>query len=338
MARAKRMSLDELESVRSALLRCGGVAFKRMCPRPDCHSVVVKHGDKVVCLTCGWYRHARSWGDREVPFSASQALEGSRASYRAMTSFVDPGRWSLLAKRAKKRGDRAAAKRFGQIERELSARCRQPAPPTAQLSGCVPAAKIAGPTGTLQLCYSPKLDDRAPEVLIYTDGGCEPNPGPGGWAAILWSQGHELELAGGDRQTTNNRMELTAALQGLRALTRPSRVTILTDSQYLFNGVTDWITKWSRNGWLRNGEPIPNRDLWQVLARECMKHQTSWLWIRAHRGQAENERCDRLARQLLGQPSSDPLGTVQHRQRRQRTEAPPKLAGVPTAPVWLPAQ
>lgn len=148
------------------------------------------------------------------------------------------------------------------------------------------------------------MDDAAPEVEIWTDGGCKPNPGPGGWAALLRSGGHERELTGGEAATTNNRMELTAAAMALEALTRPCRVALHTDSQYVRNGITRWHTGWVRRNW-RNaaGDPVANMDLWKRLLAAEKPHQVDWRWVRGHAGNPENERVDALAtaaREKLG--------------------------------------
>jgi ribonuclease HI len=135
-------------------------------------------------------------------------------------------------------------------------------------------------------------------VEIFCDGACSGNPGPGGYGAILRYGGHEKELRGGARETTNNRMELSAAIEALRLLTRPCAVTVTTDSQYLVKGITEWISGWRRNGW-RNSkkEPVLNRDLWEQLLVVTEKHSVQWKWVRGHAGHAENERCDQLARE-----------------------------------------
>jgi len=182
--------------------------------------------------------------------------------------------------------------------------------------------------------HIPKLPPDAPRVLIYTDGGCEPNPGPGGWAAILWTEGAELELAGGETHTTNNRMELTAALEGLRALKRPSRVTVITDSQYVFYGMTDWITSWSKKNWKRKGGKVLNVDLWKELVRAALEHETYWAWTRGHAGQPENERCDQLAKRMIEEQKQ--ARASEHRARRKRKGTLPSIEAEPTAPVWFP--
>jgi len=143
-----------------------------------------------------------------------------------------------------------------------------------------------------------------PVVEAWTDGGCKPNPGPGGWGAILRWKGHEKELSGAERETTNNRMELTAAIAALEALKRPSRVVIHTDSEYLRNGVTRWVSGWVRNNW-RNAsrEPVANMDLWQRLLEAAKRHEVEWRWVRGHSGDPMNERADALAtaaRESLG--------------------------------------
>jgi ribonuclease HI len=133
-------------------------------------------------------------------------------------------------------------------------------------------------------------------VTIFTDGACLGNPGPGGWAAILRCNGTERELSGYDPATTNNRMELQAAIEGLVALTEPCEVDLYTDSQYLRNGMNDWLAKWKRNGWrTADKKPVKNVDLWQRLDGLVPSHQVRWHWVRGHDGHPENERCDELA-------------------------------------------
>lgn len=136
----------------------------------------------------------------------------------------------------------------------------------------------------------------AATVEVWTDGGCKPNPGPGGWAAILRFRGSERELSGGDLATTNNRMELTAATKALLALTRPCRVVLHTDSEYVRNGVTRWHTGWVRRNW-RNaaGDPVANMELWRALLDAAKQHEIEWKWVRGHAGDVMNERADRLA-------------------------------------------
>jgi ribonuclease HI len=135
------------------------------------------------------------------------------------------------------------------------------------------------------------------EVVIYTDGACSGNPGPGGWGAVLRWNGTEKELHGSDPQTTNNRMELMAAIQALEALNRPSRVMLHTDSTYLLNGITKWITGWQRNGWRTAAKkPVKNEDLWRRLVAAMDGHEISWMWVKGHAGEEGNERADALAR------------------------------------------
>jgi ribonuclease HI len=139
-----------------------------------------------------------------------------------------------------------------------------------------------------------------PQVTIYTDGACSGNPGPGGWGALLrtvTSTGtHEKELSGGEAQTTNNRMELTAALQALQALKQPCQVDLYTDSEYLKRGVTEWMAGWRRRGWKRKEGELANADLWQALDQAIQRHQINWHWVRGHTGHRDNERVDELAR------------------------------------------
>jgi ribonuclease HI len=133
-------------------------------------------------------------------------------------------------------------------------------------------------------------------VEAFTDGACRGNPGPGGWGVLLRFDGRERELSGGERDTTNNRMELTAAIEALRALSRPCRVRITTDSQYVRQGVTEWVKRWQANGWkTAQRKPVKNQDLWRELAALATRHEVAWHWVRGHSGHAENERADALA-------------------------------------------
>lgn len=135
-------------------------------------------------------------------------------------------------------------------------------------------------------------------VEVFTDGACLGNPGPGGWAALLRSGGHEKLFAGGEDATTNNRMELFAAIAALEALNRPCAVTLTTDSQYVRQGIEEWVPRWRVNGWrTANKQPVKNQDLWERLARAAARHQVRWHWVRGHAGHAENERVDRAARE-----------------------------------------
>ncbi|KXW56668.1 MAG: ribonuclease HI [Betaproteobacteria bacterium] len=134
------------------------------------------------------------------------------------------------------------------------------------------------------------------KVEIYTDGACRGNPGPGGWGALLTYQGHEKALSGGENQTTNNRMELMAVIQALQALQRGCDVTIHTDSQYVKNGMTQWIFNWKKNGWkTADRKPVKNADLWQQLDQLVQQHTVQWLWVKGHSGHPGNERADQLA-------------------------------------------
>lgn len=141
-------------------------------------------------------------------------------------------------------------------------------------------------------------ENDARSVEIFCDGACSGNPGPGGYGAILRYGGHVKELSGGSKETTNNRMEMTAAIEALRQLTRPCQVVITTDSQYLVKGMTEWIAGWQRKGW-RNSkkEPVLNKDLWEILLSLTKPHSVQWKWVRGHAGHVENERCDQLARE-----------------------------------------
>ena len=135
-------------------------------------------------------------------------------------------------------------------------------------------------------------------VEIATDGACKGNPGPGGWGAIIRSGTRERELSGGEKLTTNNRMELTAAIEGLNALKRPCHVVLSTDSRYVMDGLTKWIKGWQKNGWKTAAkQPVKNADLWQALETETETHEIAWRWIKGHAGHDSNERADELARQ-----------------------------------------
>ncbi len=134
------------------------------------------------------------------------------------------------------------------------------------------------------------------QVIIFTDGACKGNPGPGGWGALLQYKGKSRELYGGERNTTNNRMELLAVIRALEALTKPVSVRVTTDSQYVKNGITQWIHNWKRNGWRTAGkQPVKNADLWRRLDKLVAKHDMAWAWVKGHSGHPENERADRLA-------------------------------------------
>ena len=134
-------------------------------------------------------------------------------------------------------------------------------------------------------------------VIIHTDGSCLLNPGPGGWAAILQWQGNERELVGSEPDTTNNRMELTAAIRALDAVTRAMTIDLHTDSRYVMNGVQDWMSRWKANGWKTAAKkPVANQDLWQQLDAVVTNHDVRWHWVKGHAGNSLNERCDNLAR------------------------------------------
>jgi ribonuclease HI len=141
---------------------------------------------------------------------------------------------------------------------------------------------------------------RPPRVEIFTDGACRGNPGPGGWAAILRSGGHEKEIFGGDPATTNNRMELMAAIKALEALKKRSHVTLYTDSRYVMDGLQQWLPRWKANGWkTADKKPVKNADLWRALDEAAQRHDIVWRWVEGHSGHAENERADLLARSAI---------------------------------------
>jgi ribonuclease HI len=180
-----------------------------------------------------------------------------------------------------------------------------------------PKSEILNPKPTPPLCEdtlsptqirNPKSEIRnLEEVEIFTDGACSPNPGPGGWGAILRYGKIEKELSGFAPRTTNNRMELTAVVGALRAIKRPCHLTIHTDSQYLKNGITSWIHLWKRNGWKTSaGTPVKNKDLWVALDQESQRHAIEWNWVKGHAGHPENERCDQLARSAIRENVANP--------------------------------
>jgi ribonuclease HI len=143
-------------------------------------------------------------------------------------------------------------------------------------------------------------EDNNTAVEIFTDGACSGNPGPGGWAAILRSGKHEKEIFGGEILTTNNRMELMAAIKGLDALKKPSTVRLYTDSRYVMDGLTRWLPRWKKNGWKTSDKkPVKNDDLWRALDHAASRHEVAWRWVQGHAGHLENERADALARSAI---------------------------------------
>jgi ribonuclease HI len=142
-------------------------------------------------------------------------------------------------------------------------------------------------------------------VEIFSDGACRGNPGPGGWGALLRYKGHEKLLSGGEAHTTNNRMEMMAAIQALESLRRPCKVRVTTDSQYLHKGITEWLAGWKRRGWKTAGKkPVKNADLWERLDQALARHEVEWHWVRGHSGHPENERADQLATQAIDKLSN----------------------------------
>jgi ribonuclease HI len=147
------------------------------------------------------------------------------------------------------------------------------------------------------------------DVVVYTDGACKGNPGPGGWGALLIAGEHRKELYGGEAVTTNNRMELTAAIEALAALKRPCRVRLYTDSQYVRKGITEWLPQWKRRGWkTADKKPVKNADLWLLLEAQIGHHEVEWHWVRGHAGDPGNERADELANE--GIRALRPVGRV----------------------------
>ncbi|HEY7321498.1 MAG TPA: ribonuclease HI [Candidatus Binatia bacterium] len=137
-------------------------------------------------------------------------------------------------------------------------------------------------------------------VVIFTDGACRKNPGPGGWAAVLMYQGQQKVLSGSALNTTNNRMEMMAAIEGLNALKRPCAVELFTDSEYLKKGIQSWLPRWKTRGFLTiDGQPVKNQDLWQKLEEAARRHKVEWKWVRGHAGNPMNELCDRLAKEAI---------------------------------------
>ena len=138
------------------------------------------------------------------------------------------------------------------------------------------------------------------KITIYTDGACSGNPGPGGWAAILRWNGQEKEISGGEKPTTNNRMELKAAIEGLNALKAQSSVVLYTDSRYVMEGLTKWLPRWKANGWkTANKKPVKNEDLWRMLDEAAARHEIDWQWVEGHSGDEGNEQADALARAAI---------------------------------------
>jgi ribonuclease HI len=139
-------------------------------------------------------------------------------------------------------------------------------------------------------------------VVIYTDGACSGNPGPGGWGSVLLFNGHRRELSGGDAETTNNRMEMMAVIRALEALKRPCEVIVHTDSTYVMKGMTEWLEQWKKRNWKTSAKkPVKNVELWQELERAIRRHQVHWKWVKGHSGVPENERADELAREAIPQ-------------------------------------
>ncbi|MBM4269473.1 MAG: ribonuclease HI [Deltaproteobacteria bacterium] len=180
-------------------------------------------------------------------------------------------------------------------ERDLRARSARPS--ASELRGRkLHAAQPREGGGRVPLGDSPAPLSFDKFVRLYTDGSCHGNPGPGGWAAILDHRGHRRELTGAEAATTNNRMELRAVIEGLRALTEPCEVEVWTDSRYVVDGMKSWLAAWKARGWKTAGkQPVKNEDLWRALDAEAARHRVTWHWVRGHDGHVENERADTLA-------------------------------------------
>ena len=151
-------------------------------------------------------------------------------------------------------------------------------------------------------------------VIMYTDGACSPNPGFGGWAAVILEGDQKRHVKGGTVETTNNRMELQAAIEGLRSLAEPSRVKLYTDSKYVKSGITSWLAQWERRGWKTQGKtPVKNQDLWQELSGLTKRHDVEWKWVRGHNGDPLNEECDQLAQAETGRQKQMTIGNAKER-------------------------
>lgn len=158
------------------------------------------------------------------------------------------------------------------------------------------------------------MEPALPQVIIHTDGGCLGNPGVGGWAAVLESRGRRKEISGGEPATTNNRMELRAAIEALGHLKKPCTVEMHTDSQYVRNGITKWLAGWKKNGWkTASKQRVKNEDLWSSLDAAAQRHQVSWHWVKGHAGHDDNERCDQLC--------GEAMDTVKKQHTRQQLDA-----------------
>ena len=167
-----------------------------------------------------------------------------------------------------------------------------------------------------------------PHVVVYTDGGCDPNPGPGGWGAVLVYKLKTHELSGAERVTTNNRMELTAAIKALETLTKSCDVLLMTDSQYLRRGITEWLNDWVAHGWRKkDGQPVENIDLWKMLVKEASRHTVEWRWVKGHRGDVLNERADQLATVARQNLLSGQASTVIPAERKPTESS--RLKGMP---------
>jgi ribonuclease HI len=288
---------------RALLARLAAIALERGCARMD-------------LSVLDWNKPARD-------FYASIGFEGLtewvpyRASGEALRELAEGAK--APAEEAMGRiGPRGQMGRISPIAEDEAAPATKRAAPARKAAAKKAAAKPAIPA------------EEAPAgiVVIHTDGGSQPNPGVGAWAAVLRSNDAVREVVGGALGTTNNRMELSAAIGALEALKRPSRVELHTDSAYVKNGITSWIKKWKRMGWRRGpqGSPVKNADLWMRLDELCQQHEVDWRWLKGHAGHVDNERCDvlcskEIARLVAGSTAREREAALEAEQRRQEDEA-----------------
>ena len=297
---------------RALLARLAAIALERGCARMD-------------LAVLDWNKPARDFY-ASIGFEALMEWVPYRATGKALQELA--------------RGADAPAEKMGQI-RPLGPMGRMgpgggisPISPMSPTPDPAPAQKRATPAKKAPAKKAAAAPTPAAEeapagiVVIHTDGGAQPNPGVGAWAAVLRSGDRAREVVGGALGTTNNRMELSAAIGALEALKRPSRVELHTDSAYLKNGITSWIKGWKRNGWRRTpqGAAVKNADLWMRLDELCQRHEVDWRWLKGHAGHADNERCDELcsqeiARLVAGSTAREREAALEAEQRRQEDEA-----------------